>query len=270
MLKKYQEEVLVAYKKLKPGLSHNLKNATPANLRDEALMLYEKRPEGAEILRVFSKQGYVKLSDNEGIGKLDIDKFKPVSRFLIDKTSNPNLRVVELVAWLIDFKPRPYEVWKERLRTDKGEGDTGGDEGGSTWFSSRIDELKKLLANFKAKRAIGALFLVSASSIIAYTILNEQCMYWTGEQYQPIGCKIKKGDTSIIALDERKITHFKRITRPDTLTKKDLGKVWYIKIDSPEFYTDSGDYPTDTRRRLRPMSDYIFKEHILKKYALRK
>ncbi|MCZ4245267.1 hypothetical protein [Pedobacter punctiformis] len=96
--------------------------------------------------------------------------------------------------------------------------------------------------------------------------LNQDCMYWTGDRYQPIVCDQKKGDTPIIALDTQKVAHLKRITQPDTLTLNSLGKVWYVKIGGkPEFYTSDGFHPVYNDRRLKPTTEYILKEYILNK-----
>ena len=273
MLEKYQEEVLTAYKKLKyeDGPFHNLKNPTPANLRDEALMLYEQRSEGSEILRLFCKQGPAR----EGIGQLDIDKFRPVSHFLIDKTNRPNSRVVELVAWLIDFEPRPFDTWEQKLKDGNTKKKSGQGGGGTqtfppTSFLERLIQWLERGPNSNKKKFTLALIPVILAAVGAYTFfeyISTQCMYWTGDQYQSVGCSVKVDHATVIALDKQKLVGLKKINRLDTITEKDLGKVWYVKIkqDSAEFYTDSGTYPLDTKKRLMPMTPYILNKYILHK-----
>lgn len=121
----------------------------------------------------------------------------------------------------------------------------------------------------KRKTAVASFIILALVSGGTYMALSKAsaCMYWTGDHYRSVGCKIKRGDTLVIPLDERKMANFKRITRPDTLTKKDLSKVWYmsIKRDTPDLYTDSGDYPMDTRRRLKPMTEYMLNKYFLRK-----
>ena len=92
-------------------------------------------------------------------------------------------------------------------------------------------------------------------------------MYWTGDHYEAVGCKVKVEAATIIAFDQQKVDRLKRITRVDTVGEKDLGKVWYVKIkvDSAEFYTDSGEYPLNSKKRLLPMTSYILDKYILKK-----
>lgn len=270
MIEKYREEVLAAYKNLKADLSHDLQNPTPANLRDEAERLYVERQTGIDILSKFS-EGNGKVSDNGGIGKLDIDKFRPVNHFLIDKTSNPNRRVVELVAWLINFEPRPFEVWKEK--TGKG----GCDEGSGTTppptppsFLEKIIQWLERGSNSSKKKFTVALIPVALAAFGAYVFfeyISNQCMYWTGNEYKSVGCSVKIDHATVIALDKQKLVGLKKINRLDTITEKDLGRIWYVKIkqDSAEFYTDSGTYPLNNRKRLMPMTPYILNKYILHK-----
>ncbi|KQB99944.1 hypothetical protein [Pedobacter sp. Hv1] len=278
MIEEYQEEILVAYKKLKPNLSHDLQNPTPANLRDEAVKLYEERQDGREILLKFSEGNY-KGSENVGIGKLDIDKFRPVNHFLIDKTSNPNRRVVELVAWLINFEPRPFDTWKE---TKVGGSNSGGgivisplppqppQPVPSPSFLEKIIQWLEREPNAKKKKFIVALVPVTLIALASYTFfehISTQCMYWTGNEYQSVGCSVKVDHATVIALDRQKLVGLKKINRLDTITEKDLGRVWYVKIkqDSAEFYTDSGNYPLNNKKVLMPMTKYILDKYILHK-----
>jgi hypothetical protein len=88
-------------------------------------------------------------------------------------------------------------------------------------------------------------------------------MYWAGDHYEQVSCNQKLGDTMVIALDTFKLRHFKKITRPDTITGYSLGRVWYIKMDGRvEFYTADGHHPIQQQRRLKPLSDYIIFKYI--------
>jgi hypothetical protein len=90
-------------------------------------------------------------------------------------------------------------------------------------------------------------------------------MYWTGDHYQSSSCNIKLGDTALIAFDEQKAL-LKKISRPDTISYKAIGRVWYVKIDSDiEHYTSSGFHPIDTRKKLKPITKYIIDKYILHK-----
>lgn len=115
MLSEYKKAVLNAYQKKKNEgqISINLVGLSPKQLRNECINVYKERPsdEDEEILRSFFGSRHITPSYTEIIESIDIDKFRPVKNFIVGKTTKPELRVVELLAWLIDFKPRPYPVW---------------------------------------------------------------------------------------------------------------------------------------------------------------
>ncbi|BAV07062.1 hypothetical protein SAMN05421788_102306 [Filimonas lacunae] len=94
---------------------------------------------------------------------------------------------------------------------------------------------------------------------------NEKCMFWAGDHYQPISCNEKIDGTLVIALDSTKITHFKKITRPDTITYNAKGFVWYVKPkkdSDPEYYTSEGFHPVSYQLRLKPITNYIIDKYI--------
>ena len=92
---------------------------------------------------------------------------------------------------------------------------------------------------------------------------GDGCMYWAGDHYQQIPCNQKMGETLVIALDTEKLNSFKKITRQDTITQTDIGRIWYIKLNNKvEFFTASGNYPLDPTLRLKPVTDYIISKYI--------
>ncbi len=94
---------------------------------------------------------------------------------------------------------------------------------------------------------------------------KEQCMYWTGNQFRPIPCNQKVEGIVVLALDPEKVHHLRKITRPDTLTKFSIGKVWWGKINGKvDFYTAGGEHPEDNRKRLLPLSAYMLNKYVFK------
>jgi hypothetical protein len=88
-------------------------------------------------------------------------------------------------------------------------------------------------------------------------------MYWAKDHFQPIPCTQKVPNTLVVALDTVKVKNFKRITRPDTITNRAKGSVWYSKIDNEiEFFTADGEHPVVIGRRLKPITDYIIDKYI--------
>lgn len=119
----------------------------------------------------------------------------------------------------------------------------------------------------KTVYAFTAAAFVLASTYVIVKSTKKQCMYWNGHQYEAVACDEKKGDFSIIAFNEPKKDRLKRILQPDTLTINSVRKVWYNKVwaDSLDFYTDSGAVPTDSRKRLMPMTRYMLNKYIIQK-----
>jgi hypothetical protein len=250
----YRAAVLETYLKLKDGnkLSHNMANPTPANLRNEAAALYNKNKEanGAEILKEFTVDGNRKY-DAEIATTLDIDKFRPVSHYLLGQKSKSNPRVVELVAWLIDFNPRPYEVWK-KANSNESKRNGGGENGG------KIQKMR-----FGKIEVIMFLMVVGVIFAGAYWFDRDQkCMYWTGTEYKAVNCNEKIPQVTVIALDQKKLENFKKITKPDTITLNSVGKIWYSKIDNKvEFFTSRGMHPVKSYRILKPLSIHVWETY---------
>ncbi|MDR2270893.1 MAG: hypothetical protein LBF27_08310 [Sphingobacterium sp.] len=101
-------------------------------------------------------------------------------------------------------------------------------------------------------RFSGAAFLVLAILITVHFLTPEECMCWNGEKYIEVDCQSKTQPYQIIGLDKNKLEGFVKITRPDTLGPKDMGKVWYSKINHEvEFFTAPGFHPTAFGRSLK-------------------
>lgn len=288
MSNSYQQQVFTDYvlKRDKQTLSLNLMKPTRSGLREECLHVYTEKgsPKNDRVLRLFF--GPIDAGNDyvQRIRNFDVDKFRPLVKFLKGATTDTHDKNIELLAWLIDFQAQGSQ------KNDTNEVSVGtsvvpdqqtpiGNFNtvlGTQSFNKLISTptLNKVFAlsgslvftrkfNLVILTFIVAVFLLTGWSV--FSTKRNQCMYWTGSQYKSIPCHEKSGDAAIIALDTFKVTHFKRITRPDTITRYSLGKVWYKKItrDSVEFYTAAGEYPLDHTKRLKPMTDYMLEKYIL-------
>lgn len=91
---------------------------------------------------------------------------------------------------------------------------------------------------------------------------DEKCMYWDGDHYEPVKCDAQINGVTIIPLDLKKLQHQRKINLPDTLTTYSLGKVWYKGfVKDHEYFTDSGAYPLDTQRILKPLTNTILTKY---------
>lgn len=91
---------------------------------------------------------------------------------------------------------------------------------------------------------------------------DEKCMYWNEDHYEPVKCDEQIANATIIPLNLKKLQDQRKINLSDTLTSYSLGKVWYKGfVKDHEYFTDSGAYPLDTQRMLRPLSNTILSKY---------
>ena len=114
-MEQYRADIWQFYQNKKSAgeLSLNLKHPTAAKLRNECLLLFRKGLDKADYRMLRSFLG---RPDNEeiyesAIRRFDPDKFKPLNNFL-KKGTNTDEKNIELLAWLIDFRPRPFSNYK--------------------------------------------------------------------------------------------------------------------------------------------------------------
>ena len=107
-----------------------------------------------------------------------------------------------------------------------------------------------------------------SETIIPHSIVGktqQKWMYWTGTEYQFENFDDEKKERYLINFDAIKLKKFKKIMRPDTISLKSIGTVWYSKYHNKvEFFTDCGINP-ENNKTLKPATEYI-----LEKYAFTK
>ena len=91
---------------------------------------------------------------------------------------------------------------------------------------------------------------------------DEKHMYWDGDHYEPVKDGEQEPGITIIPLNLKTLKQQRKINLPDTLTTYSLGKVWYKGfVKDHEFFTDSGAYPQDTQRVLKPLTNTILTKY---------
>lgn len=295
MFENYKEAVLSDYQKKKkdPNFSLNLLNPAPARLRDECGKVYEERyipSDDDNMLRLFfgpknDTGDYLQI-----ITKFDPDKFRPLVNFLKGITTDPEVKNVELLAWLLDFESRPYATWKNKKKGRYIPSPTPSPGTKLPWkkigltslllilavvlgltkYSSGDDETGTPSTKDTPQTTNPSTTLPTANSknksneTNSSPIEKKQCMYWADDHYEPVSCDKLLGDTAKVAIDEQKVALFKKITQPDTLTRNSLGRVWYVKIGGTiEYYTSEGFHPIQTDRKLKKLTDYMLNKYIL-------
>lgn len=303
MFIEYTKLVLNRYeeKRANGTLSQRLIRPTPAQLKEECITVcskrYERRDQGT--LNSFFGEGAEKEASLKAITRCGTDSFKPLVKFLRKETKSTEDKNIELLAWLIDFDERPFVYGKryvvDNIKLDSGDASKETDKAAheeepmvqARFFSepekqprniiSLQPSYKKRLSTKTKTGMIVIIILVLAGAVIYWLQKNkseplglvtinavEACMYWVGDHYEQTSCTQKHGDTQVVALDTFRLKHFKKITRPDTITLNAIGSVWYIRINGGrEYFTANGYYPLDPNRKLNPITAYIINKHIL-------
>jgi hypothetical protein len=280
MFPDYQRLIVEDYEQKKAAntLSQRLIHPTPARLREECVEVFrarfEKRDENT--LKGFFGERNDEASYLQAIERCDIDRFRPLIKFLKKDVINSDVRNIELLAWLINFEPRPWEFNKEytvdapaasktsgnNIKSGKKDEQVAETEHGQQVYG-RSAEISK-----RVKRKIIAVAVIALLCSGGYYILkgtgtstsgNEACMYWNVDHYEAVSCNKKMAsEILVVALDTDKVRNFKRIMRPDTITHNSIGKVWYVKIKNRrEYYTSGGNHPRKPELILKPITDYI-------------
>lgn len=120
----YKKVVLAYYEEKKNDgtLSPNLLDSTPGSIREQCILTYRKRcsTKDDEIIRLFFGN-----TNQECLALLEKSfavKFRQLPKILKGDVDNPSIRYIELIAWLIDFEPRPstkyYRSFYEEERTE--------------------------------------------------------------------------------------------------------------------------------------------------------
>ncbi|WP_374164476.1 hypothetical protein [Arcticibacter sp. MXS-1] len=225
------------------------------------------------------------------IKRHETDRFRPLCNFLKGKIANTEEKNTELLAWLIDYPSRPYRAGWRAPRKDESKppihGPKDKEENNSplpppptaplppaapTSTGKQTDQVDSSLAkNIFSKQKVILLFALimvsTVGSAIYFRPKPKECMYWTGDRYIPVSCDAQIFNKTIIALDTMKVAHFKRITRPDTITFKALGFVWYSKINNKvEFFTADGVNPEHSKKELKRATKYMIKKYAIQNH----
>jgi hypothetical protein len=110
----YKQEVILAYQKQKNerDLSPNVERSTPGKLRSECIDVFLERydPKDNPTFRALLKTRGDAPDYLRSLESCDSEIFKTLDNFLKGKTSNTSELNIELLAFLIDFKPRPHRA----------------------------------------------------------------------------------------------------------------------------------------------------------------
>ncbi|NLR81127.1 hypothetical protein [Chitinophaga eiseniae] len=307
----YQRLIMQAYEQQQANntLPHGLMHLTPGNLKEECVKkcTREVSRRDQKVIRDFCGDLSESKSCQVILQRCDTDKFRPLVNYLRGKSDKTDEKNIELLAWLLDFPGRPWEIWKTISNGDgtkkvpmlDNTSETGETpvrvpdikdnppvvETGKPVENPIIPEkptIQTLMDNRQEKESNqkqlgGKSAKTLAAAVMVSLVLGTSgmwwwkdkltsggCMYWHEDHYEPVACDQKIPYTTVIALDAEKLKHFRKITRPDTITYDAVGKVWYSKIKGKmEYYTWAGEHPEVFGNQLKPITPYIIRIHIL-------
>jgi hypothetical protein len=122
---------------------------------------------------------------------------------------------------------------------------------------------KKTFLNKHTLRFTGAASFIVAIFITIYFLTPKDCMCWNGENYIQVDCQDKTQTYQVIGLDQDRLEHFRKITQPDNLEVKDIGNIWYSKIDNEvEFFTGPGYHPVQLNKSLKAVTKHIWDTYV--------
>jgi hypothetical protein len=257
-----KSQLLASYNRRKNAglLSARLAQPVRSGIKKECIKLYREgqRPEGAAVLKQFFKKNPPE-DFAVALEEIDIDRFRPTADLLNGRNFAPEEKHYELISWLLG----PELPDSSRNGSDDEQETTS--EKGDKAQENEVDKPFWPQGWQRMTAATAALVLLACGAWLI-TPGDRQCMYWDGSSYHTASCDIQGLGKTVYALDQGKLDRFKKVLRPDTLTKASVGKLWYFKANRKlELFTDSGMHPVYTNRRLLPLSNYLIEKYLIKR-----
>lgn len=288
--KNYLSDIKEKYEIEKNGdFSHFLNNPTPVSIKDFCIDILKSSNSKTdlEILKhFFSLKGDEK--DKSLIEKFDNDKFRPICNFFNGKTKKPKYELHDLMALLVDLKPRPLnkflkgkfepttissEKEKEEEKDDDERkpivpilGIINNPEEPSEPKPPIVPPTNNWFQKYRASIFIGTIILITAILGINHFTSEKECMAWMENHYEEIDCNainINK-DLFIVAKDDNLLQNFKKAIPCDTTKFERNGKVclWYSNTPNGEidFFTYHGVHP-EYGKTLKEVTPYIMNKY---------
>lgn len=283
----YKTHILLKYKSWQDAqrLSPLLNQPTPGSLRAACANLCQERfdKKDQQILQAFFGPCENQTACMNAIIDFEVDKFRPLWKFITGRIADTRVENIELLAWLMDVQPRPFQPGypyeklptKPRPVCNENTDNTEISPIAETTVKSEVvvdpvavmPDIEARPVSFDKRRIYIAgflLFFITVSVCLIWIVMPRGgCMYWTGYRYEAVACDKKIEGALVIAADTDKLQHFKKISHPDTITLKALGHVWYSKMNNEiEFFTADGYHPIQIHYHLKPITRYMIEKYI--------
>lgn len=266
--KDYIEGIKKKYEIEKSGVySSYLSKPSPALLNDYCKILKQNglSKNDQEIIELFYS-----------LPNFDNDKFRPICNFFNGKTVNPSQDILDLMAVLVDFKPRPLGDF---LKSGGGLNHEV-DEETKDFFSksneyNHIKEFEQIQKNknpsLKGKSFVLISIVIFLSLFIfAYLsfIQRKSCLEWKESRYVEVDCDADTRGFVNIGLKipyNESLLSLRKIIPTDTTTYFENGKavIWYCKTDDNhiELFNAPGHHPVNNKP-LKAITEYMIEKYL--------
>ncbi len=200
----------------------------------------------------------------KGIQKFDIDRLKPIQFFIKREIYNAGIEYLEILAIMVDFKPRPLGNFIKNGYSEKRL------EEKDLIEENIVESNNESSGNSKKKIGLGILILLGLF-IVGYSIKQnafpeKQCMVWKEDHYEEVDCENEVNSFYNLSKEvkNKEALSLKKIDVCDTTTffVNDKPVVWYGKSHgNHDFFNQDGTHPI-TGKDLKPVTDYIIKKHV--------
>lgn len=303
VLKDYEE------KRNTNQLSQLLMHPTTGSIKQECINVYAERLKAGEQVEENTLRAFFGiLPDGRNFGDLiewcGLGKFKSIQKLIRKEVKIPSSANVELLAWLIDFKPRPLSraekilgnnipslpgpvvdptkpaAPQNALPIEPVNIPNNGKKNSNNLTGENKGEGRKNIALKIAAATCLMLIIIFGAIYIpqrqnpgekSYGTTNTGCMYWSNDHYEQVPCNEERKGWLILPFNEEKWRNFKRITREDTISEQSIEKIYYIKREGKiEYFTAGGNHPVEVTRSLKILTQYMFNKYLRKKDSLNK
>jgi hypothetical protein len=291
--KSYQKEVLEKYRRHKGGeMSNYLANPTRKNIRAACLWLLDRRKEREDqhiLNRFFQfREGEDKAKHIQGLKSEKADKFIPVINFLRGKTNDTSDENIELISWLIDFKPRPCQeylksksatVFKDELiestkTTTINETEIQGVVSSEDLNEPVVEVLGKNWIKITLMVSFGVVLMIFGiqkwgSNHQKSNLKGVECMTWADTLYVMASCDEGPFSKYGTQIEPIKRTEFKNMRKVEVnaaykfFSENGNTLIWYYKKNSKEieYFTAPGLHPINGET-LKKITPYIIQRYV--------
>ncbi|MCV6631242.1 MAG: hypothetical protein OIF50_15430 [Flavobacteriaceae bacterium] len=277
----YRKQLFQKYQADKGGdLSVYLVHPTEALIREACILLYRQSTDEMDkkTLQFYFK--YTEQAEEQAILKsIRNGKFRSIEKFLKEGTNTTEVPRLDMIALLLDFKHRPYTVFRKNFEISMQEGLQQNEANTPIQksVSNSKDEVENGTRAIKMKSlttprffalgflVVGGIWLGTMFASDATVLKTEKeiskCMTWQENRYVSSPCN--EGQQSL-TYDQKLVDDFRMVVLDSTMTLFDNGKplYWYHKHQGEvTFFTSGGKHPI-TGKRLRPISERIIRKEI--------